>query len=135
MKIVHLQSSDKVIFDLEISIAKRSGLIKRMIENLGEDNLNEYLPLSKVESHILGKVIVFVMHHKDSPIPDNAKEVEMTEWDKQFLKVDIQTLVALINAADFLDMKDLLGLGCIKMRSYLKGNPEKMETAFSNLTI
>ncbi|XP_014231092.1 S-phase kinase-associated protein 1-like [Trichogramma pretiosum] len=135
MKIVHLESSDEVIFDLDLSIAKRSGLIKTMIEHLGEDNLNENLPLSKIKSNILGMVIEFVMHHKDSPIPDNAKEVEMTEWDKNFLKVDMETLVDLINAANFLDMKDLLGLACIQMRSLLTGTPENVQINLSKLTI
>ncbi|KAL7305566.1 hypothetical protein TKK_0002299 [Trichogramma kaykai] len=131
MEIVHLQSSDEVIFDVELSIAKRSGLIKTMIEHLGEDNLNEYLPLSKIKSNTLEMVIEFAMYHKDSPIPDNVKEVEMTEWDENFLKVDMQTLVDLINAANFLEMKDLLGLACTKMRSYLIGSPENIHIPFS----
>ncbi|KAL7303532.1 hypothetical protein TKK_0003695 [Trichogramma kaykai] len=106
--ILHLQSSDKVVFDVELAIAKRSMMIKAMIETLGEDNFDEVLPLPQIKSDILGKVIEFITHHKNDPMPNGNEKPEMTEWDEKFLKVDLDTLVGLMNAANFLDIKDLL---------------------------
>ncbi|KAL7306974.1 hypothetical protein TKK_0000726 [Trichogramma kaykai] len=113
MPILHLQSCDKVVFDVELAIAKRSIMLKTMIESLGEDELDEVLPLPDIKSHILEKVIEFATHHKNDPMPkeDGTNErTRMTEWDQKFLEVDINTLFGLTLAANYLDMKDLLDL-------------------------
>ncbi|XP_023314793.1 S-phase kinase-associated protein 1-like [Trichogramma pretiosum] len=111
--ILHLQSSDGVVFDVELAIAKRSYMVKTMIESLGEDSLDEVLPLPDIKSDILGKVIEFATHHKNDPMPNQYgknEKTRMTEWDQTFLEVDLDTLFELTRAANYLDMKDLLDL-------------------------
>ncbi|CAB0036169.1 unnamed protein product [Trichogramma brassicae] len=128
--IIHLKSSDGVIFDLDLSIAKRSGMIKTMIESLGEDYLDEALPLIKIKSNVLKKVIEFATHYKNTPIKEDGESRQITEWDKNFLKLDMPILVELVNAANFLDMEDLLHLACRKMRSLINGSPENIWNTF-----
>ncbi|KAL7305565.1 hypothetical protein TKK_0002298 [Trichogramma kaykai] len=108
-KILHLQSSDGVIFDVELAIAKRSGIIDAMIENLGEHDLEDALPLTQIDSDILEMVIKFATHHKDTPLEvgDESRR-QMTEWDKEFFKVDLRTLLELTRVANYLDMEDSL---------------------------
>ncbi|XP_023313409.1 E3 ubiquitin ligase complex SCF subunit sconC-like, partial [Trichogramma pretiosum] len=80
--LLHLQCSDGVVLDVELAIAKRSYMIKTMIESLGEDELDEVLPLMKIKSDTLKKVIEFATHHKNDPIPkgDGTDEKpQMTE--------------------------------------------------------
>ncbi|XP_014231511.1 S-phase kinase-associated protein 1-like [Trichogramma pretiosum] len=111
--ILHLQSSDGVVFDVELAIAKRSMMIRTMIESLGEDSLDEVLPLTKIKSDTLKKVIEFATHHKNDPMPKEYgtdERTRMTEWDRTFLEVDLGTLFSLARAANYLDMKDLLDL-------------------------
>ncbi|XP_023313407.1 S-phase kinase-associated protein 1-like [Trichogramma pretiosum] len=111
--ILHLQSSDEVVFDVELAIAKRSIMIKTLVESLGEDNLDEVLSLPYLKSDILGKVIEFATHHKNDPMPNEYgknEKTRMTEWDQTFLEVDLDTLFKLTLAANYLDMKDLLDL-------------------------
>ncbi|XP_023319075.1 S-phase kinase-associated protein 1-like [Trichogramma pretiosum] len=111
--ILHLQSSDGVIFDVELAIAQRSIMIKTMTESLGEDELKEVLPLPIIKSDTLKKVIEFATHHKNDPMPEEDVEkvnIRMTEWDQKFLEVDFKTLFDLIDAANYLCMTDLLEL-------------------------
>ncbi|XP_023315996.1 S-phase kinase-associated protein 1-like [Trichogramma pretiosum] len=111
--ILHLQSSDGVVFDVELAIAKRSYMVKTMVESLGEEELDEVLTLKNIKSDTLEKVIEFATHHKNDPMPkgDGTDEKpQMTEWDQTFLKVDLDTLFELTLAANYLDMKDLLDL-------------------------
>ncbi|XP_023313281.1 E3 ubiquitin ligase complex SCF subunit sconC-like [Trichogramma pretiosum] len=84
-----------------------------MVESLGENELDEVLTLKNIKSDTLEKVIEFATHHKNDPMPkgDGTDEKpQMTEWDRTFLKVDLDTLFELTLAANYLDMKDLLDL-------------------------
>ncbi|KAL7305063.1 hypothetical protein TKK_0002843 [Trichogramma kaykai] len=130
MTILQLKSSDGVAFDVELAIAKRSVVIRTMIESLGEDNLDVPLPLTNIKSDILEKVIEFATHHKNDPMPgedqkEDLDKMTMTEWDKQFLTAEMNTLCEYILAANYLDMKDLLTLASAEVASRLKGqNPD-----------
>ncbi|XP_014230239.2 S-phase kinase-associated protein 1-like [Trichogramma pretiosum] len=88
-------------------------MVKTMIESLGDEELDEVLPLKNVKSDTLEKVIEFATHHKNDPMPkeDGTDEkTQMTEWDPTSLKVELDPLFELTLAANYLDMKDLLDL-------------------------
>lgn len=71
-------------------------------------------------------VIDYATHHKDdSPIvlSDDTKPKtsdDIDEWDKEFMNVDQGTLFELILAANYLDIRSLLDLGC-KVIGWLAG--------------
>ena len=99
MQTIKLQSSDQEIFDVDISVAKCSGTIKTMLEDLGlEDGEEEIVPLPNVNSAILRKVIQWATYHKDDPQAaedDENKEKrtdDITSWDADFLKVFIEEI-------------------------------------------
>uniref|UniRef100_A0ABD2XUS2 SKP1 component POZ domain-containing protein n=1 Tax=Trichogramma kaykai TaxID=54128 RepID=A0ABD2XUS2_9HYME len=151
MSIIRLKSNDGVIFEVELAIAKRSSVIHEMLESLGDEDLEEPLVLSEVNSDILKMVIEFASHHKNDPMPDknNKQDKEknrktkrlhrriesldrISDWDKEFLKIDIDTLFDLIKAANFLNMTDLLQLACKKASTLAIGtNPHQI---FKNYT-
>ncbi|XP_014231094.1 S-phase kinase-associated protein 1-like isoform X2 [Trichogramma pretiosum] len=86
-------------------------MIKAMIENLGLQDLEEEeaLPLTQIKSDILEMVIKFATHHKNTQLEEEGESRrQMTEWDKEFFKVDLRTLLELIRVANYLDMEDLL---------------------------
>ena len=112
MAIIKLQSSEGEVFDTDVNIAKCSGTIKTMLEDLGmEDGEDEIVPLPNVNSAILKKVIQWATYHKDDPQAldeDENKEKrtdDISSWDADFLKVDQGTLFELILAANYLDIK------------------------------
>merc|ERR1712178_193565 len=59
-------------------------------------------------------------------------EVEKNAWDKEFVKVDDETLFNLIPAANYLDIKSLLDLTCKTVADEIKGKtPEEIRIRFN----
>ncbi|KFB39175.1 S-phase kinase-associated protein 1-like [Anopheles ziemanni] len=139
MPTIKLQSSDGEVFDTDVQIAKCSGTIKTMLEDLGMDEGDdEVVPLPNVNSAILRKVLQWATFHKDDPIPvedDDSKEKrtdDISSWDADFLKVDQGTLFELILAANYLDIKGLLDVTCKTVANMIKGKtPEEIRKTFN----
>jgi S-phase kinase-associated protein 1 len=111
---VFLTSSDGKLFTVEENVAFQSELIKNMLEDLGESDPSSPIPLLNVDSIILEKVIEYADHHKDNVVDK--------KWDTIFTEsVDKNTLFGIILAANFLDMKNLLDIGCQTVADMIKG--------------
>ncbi|EGF79598.1 hypothetical protein BATDEDRAFT_20074 [Batrachochytrium dendrobatidis JAM81] len=125
---VRLSSSDGQEFTVVKEIACQSVLIKNMLEDLGDDE-DAAIPLPNVAGTVLAKVIDYATHHKDdaplSPEDENKNitksSEDIDEWDKEFINVDQGTLFEIILAANYLDMKGLLDLGCKTVANMIKG--------------
>ena len=61
---VHLVSGEGETFDVPLSVAKMSELVKTMITDDQDDEEVQEIPLPNVKSSILAKVIVFARHYK-----------------------------------------------------------------------
>lgn len=142
MPIIKMQSSDGEVFDTELQVAKCSGTIKTMLEDLGiagGDGEEDVIPLPNVNSAILRKVLQWANYHKDDPVPatdeDETKEKrtdDISSWDADFLKVDQGTLFEIILAANYLDIKGLLDVSCKTVANMIKGkNPEEIRKTFN----
>jgi len=143
MQCIKLQSSDNEIFETDIAVAKCSGTIRTMLEDLGIDEANsedEVVPLPNVNSAILRKVIQFCTYHKDDPVPSSTDDDEnkekrtddITSWDADFLKVDQGTLFELILAANYLDIRSLLDVTCKTVANMIKGKtPDEIRKTFN----
>ena len=46
---------------------------------------------------------------------------EITDWDREYINVDQGTLFEIILAANYLDLKGLLDLGCKTVANMIKG--------------
>lgn len=77
------------------------------------------------------KVIEYCKYHhkaEQESLPDDEKNV----WDKDFVKVDDETLFNLILAANYLDIKTLLDLTCKTVADEIKGKtPEEIRIRFN----
>lgn len=133
---VKLTSADGQEFTVTKEVANMSVLIKNMLEDFGEET-DTPIPLPNVSGQILAKgkfkniftlkVIEYATHHKDDP-PLPAEEDlkvkssdDIEDWDREFTNVDQGTLFELILAANYLDMKGLLDLGCKTVANMIKG--------------
>lgn len=134
-----LSTSDNEVFTVERDVAERSVLIKQMLDDLGDSDVP--IPLPNVTSNVLKKVCFFVTilrgdcvdadprthgqvldycsHHRADPPPpaDEAEEsrkrtTEISDWDSKFIQVDQEMLFEIILAANYLDIKPLLDVGC-----------------------
>ncbi|TPX33082.1 hypothetical protein SmJEL517_g03928 [Synchytrium microbalum] len=110
---VKLTSSDGQEFAVPKEVACQSVLIKNMLEDIGESDD--------------APIIDYATQHKDDPPlppeeemkPKSSDDIE--DWDREFMNVDQGTLFELILAANYLDMKNLLDLGCKTVANMIKG--------------
>ncbi|CAB4374752.1 unnamed protein product [Rhizophagus irregularis] len=120
-KKVTLKSCDDVEFKVEIPVASRSILLKNMIEDVGETD--QSIPLPNVNEKVLKKVLEWCQHHVNDPQPTNddddsrRRNTEIDDWDQRFLNVEQDMLFEIILAANYLDIKPLLDIGCKTRKS------------------
>ena len=125
---VKLKSKQEEIFEVEKEVACRSITVKNMVEDTG---LDAPVPLPMVDSKILIKVIEYCKYHHKAEC-ESLPEDEKTVWDKDFVKVDDETLFNLILAANYLDIKPLLDLTCKTVADEIKGKtPEEIRIRFN----
>ena len=125
---VKLKSKQEELFEVETKTAFRSITIKNMVEDTG---LDICVPVPMVDSAILVRVIEYLKYHQKAE-ESTTPEDEQTVWDKDYIKVDDETLFNLILAANYLDIKPLLDLTCKAVADEIKGKtPEQIRTRFN----
>ncbi|XP_017138711.1 S-phase kinase-associated protein 1-like [Drosophila miranda] len=138
MPTIKLQSSNGEDFDVDVRFLKCSGIIKGLLEDGDkEDKKKEPLVLLNVNSDILRLVLIWAEYHKDDPEPpeDEAAFERSTDdiipWDNEFLKVEQSTLVELMLAANYMDIKGLMHLIAKHLANMIKGKiPEQIRQTF-----
>lgn len=128
---IKLTSKDKKEFTVETKFAVIATLVKTTLQ---QDKTATEVRIPGVLSSSLALVIEYMNHHKGTeppiiPKPLRSKEMKQVcsdPWDAQYIdKIgDVrQDLYDLILAANYLDIKSLLHLGCAKVASLIKGQP------------
>lgn len=128
---IKLVSKDKKEFVLEKKHSLISTLVKTTLE---QDTTATEVPLPGVGSETLTRIVEYMNHHKGTeppiiPKPLRSKDMKVVcsdPWDAKFIDeiADIrQDLYDLILAANYMDVKSLLHLGCAKVASLIKGQP------------
>lgn len=143
---VKLQSSDGVVFDVDIDVAEMSVTIRDVLKNVRSvEAAEEGVPLPKVHSTILSKVLEWAAHHRhDPPTPEEDEETDewmgQTErfedyvslWDEEFLNVDQATFFAIIEAANYLNVQGLFKMTCKVFASMIGGKtPQHLRKLFN----
>ncbi|KAJ2474729.1 hypothetical protein GGH95_004568 [Coemansia sp. RSA 1836] len=134
---VVLQSSDGKDFTVDIAVAKQSKLISNLIEDIGESD--EPIPLPNVASKVLEKVIEYCEYHVDDPplIPDDLDEIpkrsdDIEPRDENFMKVDQELMFEILLAANYMDIKPLLELGCKTVANMIRNKTaQEIRTMFN----
>nr|XP_043628805.1 SKP1-like protein 1B [Erigeron canadensis] len=131
-----LKSSEGEIFEVEERVAMEFSIIKDMF---GEDCSGITLPLSNVPSNILSKVIHYCKKHVEFQSKSNDDDVasgddddDLKSFDSEFVKVDKHTLLDLIQAANYLNIKSLLDLTCNTVSDLIKGKTPREILNFFN---
>lgn len=127
MSKVVLVASDQGKFEVEEIVARKSQLLKNMIEDTG---VEEEIYLPNVKSNPLKKIIEFCEHYRNNdppeiekPLPKNSLKELVDPWDEQFINIPSQEeLLELLLASNYLDIKSLIELCCAKVATMIKGN-------------
>lgn len=96
-------------------------------------------PTRQVSEAVLRKVLEWCTHHKNDPTPttdDDAdsrkKTTDIEDWDQKFMQVDQEMLFEIILAANYMDIKALLDVGCKTVANMIKGkSPEEIRKTFN----
>ncbi|MCJ1225366.1 hypothetical protein MMC12_002015 [Toensbergia leucococca] len=136
---ITLASSDHVEITVDRDVAERSILIKNMMEDVGDEATTDAIPIPNVNEAVLRKVIEWCEHHKADPPATNdddsdsrKKTTDIEEWDQKFMQVDQEMLFEIILAANYLDIKALLDVGCKTVANMIKGkSPEEIRKTFN----
>mmetsp|Transcript_26119 Transcript_26119/g.62938 ORF Transcript_26119/g.62938 Transcript_26119/m.62938 type:complete len:177 (+) Transcript_26119:79-609(+) len=132
-EMVTLKSKDNQTIEVNKKYAFISQVIKTSLENDSDDT--KVLPIMGVEMETLKHIVDYMNHHKGSEPPIIEKPLrnkKMSEnvkdkWDAPFIDgiadKSKQNLYSLILAANYMDIKALLHLGCAKVASLIKGQP------------
>lgn len=119
-KMVMLLSSDGESFQVEEAVAVQSQTIAHMIE---DDCVANGVPIANVTGVILSKVIEYCKKHVVSDSPTEESKDELKKSDAEFMKALEQssTLFDVMLAANYLNIKDLLDLGCQTVADMITG--------------
>ncbi|KAF5729521.1 SKP1-like protein 1B-like [Tripterygium wilfordii] len=124
-KKITLVSSDGEVFEVEEAVVMEAAAIKRMIE---DDCADGKIPLPNVKSKTLSKILEYCMKHAE----DKDAAGNLKSFDSDFMKVDTNTLYDLLMAANYLEIKKLLGLCCQTVTDMIKGKtPEQIRETFN----
>ncbi|ESK89871.1 scf complex subunit skp1 [Moniliophthora roreri MCA 2997] len=133
---VLLITSDNEQFTADKEVVNRFGIFG------GDFDSDQPIPLPNVSSSILKKVLEYCEHHRGEPLPaadsdqsqdDTRKRTtDISEWDQKFITVDQEMLFEIILAANYLDIKSLLDIGCKTVANMIKGKtPEEIRKLFN----
>ncbi|KAL4621519.1 SKP1-like protein 1A [Castanea sativa] len=120
-----LKSSDGKIFEVEEHVAVLSETIKSLVE---DGCANNVIPLPNVDSKTLELVLDWCKNH----VGMKLDKENLKEYEDQFVEVDQAVLYDLLMAANYLNIKDLLERGCLKVADMIKGKkPEQIRKTFN----
>ncbi|CAK5274099.1 unnamed protein product [Mycena citricolor] len=109
-----------------------------MLEDVGESD--QPIPLPNVSSSVLKKSTASTTRASPSPRlnPSRLRTIrgngttDISEWDQKFINVDQEMLFEIILAANYLDIKPLLDVGCKTVANMIKGKtPEEIRKLFN----
>ncbi|CAO2649536.1 Nn.00g069210.m01.CDS01 [Neocucurbitaria sp. VM-36] len=137
-KKIKVTTSDGANLETDRDIAERSILIKNLLEDLGGDN-EEAIPIPNVNEAVMKKVLEWCEHHRADPpasqdddSDSRKKSTDIDEWDQKFMQVDQEMLFEIILAANYLDIKALLDVGCKTVANMIKGkSPDEIRKTFN----
>jgi len=117
-----------VVLAMSKEAAKLANLIHEMAE---EDSENDEIPLPNVDEKMLKKVIEFCEEYVKNPLPKidkplksaNISECVKDGWYLKFIDMEPDDACKLVVAANYMDVKPLLELACVRIACWIKDKP------------
>ena len=123
--VIKITTKDAKTIELSKKAASKSSIIKGMIEDYPDNN---EFPLNNLDSTVLEKVKEYLVHYQDIepeqieiPLKSNNFKECVNEWDYNYLGENIDLIIELVNASNYLDIKPLYELSSAKLGSKIKG--------------
>ncbi|KAH7692359.1 S-phase kinase-associated protein 1 [Dioscorea alata] len=120
-KKVNLISYDGKLFEVGLDLVKQSGILAECVK-IHEGDDPPTIPVN-VRSDILRKIINYWATHVQDEPESVRKKNEL--WDAEFVKMDDSVLLAVIQAAHYLEITNLEDLACQRVADMIKCKPEE----------
>jgi len=126
----------------EFPISREDAMMCNLVKSILEgDQEVSRIEIKKVQADILEMVVRYLAHHKGKVPAEIAKPIRSVkmekivedEWDAKFINaLPKKTIFQVILAANYMDIKSLLHLGCAKIATLIKGkSPEEIKKILS----
>ena len=120
-KIRKIKSKDGQIFEVEEKCLEMSKVLKGLADDF--QNVEDELPTNEVDGKNLAKIIDYLKQHKDEPpkeipkpLPSADLKPLLSKWDYDFIMpLSLEECVDLVNAANFLDINELVNLASARL--------------------
>jgi len=108
MSLFKLQSSDGETIKVNGDIVKQMLTIQTMIDDLGDQDDDELIPIPAVNIEVLKMIIRWIERHKDETEKEN-----LALWQNDFFDdLSVTMIMNIILGADYLNVKSLLNESC-----------------------
>lgn len=135
---VTIKTSDGKILKMPKKHAEMSSILKDLMGDI--DDLNDTpIPLFNVTEVVMEKVKLFCAEFIDKPIPESFIEQfreefafgknGLTEWMQEFVAVPVETLFAMLTAANYLDLKQMVDITAKRCADIITELTEKDDKA------
>ena len=117
------KSEDEQKFEIEVESLKLSKFLNDLIIDFPDEN--DEITINEVNGKNLKLITDFLNHYKDGnikeipkPLPSGDLQLYLDEWDYNFIKpLSLEECIDLLNAAQALDINDLINLVSAKIAS------------------
>ena len=133
-----LKSEDNQIFEIETDSLKLSNFLSNLILDFPDDE--DEIPINEVDGKNLKLIIDYLNHYKNEkiveipkPLPSGDLKQYLSDWDYNYINpLSLEESIDLLNAAQILDINDLINLVSAKISSeMLIGTVEEVIDKFS----
>lgn len=151
-QVVDIVNGSFGIFEIGLEALKTSKTLWQMVEDLGGVGAIQelgQLPVQNATDFTLSKFVEYatwlseqpaspVVEKKEDEEPKEGEEeadkkaFELTDWEKEFCNVETKNLFALIQFANYLDIKRMLDATCKTVAEMIQGKtPEQIRQTFN----
>jgi len=126
---VLLETRDGRIIRARMDLLERS-LVMGEMSRVGKDSKDEdfVIPVHGIHSSVLLKILLWTQYHKghnepawvskNEPLSAENIDIQTSDWDKEFLRVDIEHVWDLMEGSNYLDIPWLYKLCAQKLAFY-----------------
>ena len=133
-----LKSDDNQIFEIETESLKLSTFLSNLILDFPDEE--DEIPINGVNGKYLKLIVDFLNHYKTEeikeipkPLPTGDLSLYIPQWDYNYINnLSLEETIELLNAAQILDINDLINLASAKIGSeMLNGTVEEVLDKFT----
>ena len=118
---VQLFTGDGSVFFVDEEVAKQSETIAHIIEDMGTE---DPVPIPNVDSDTLKLIIQFCEFYSNHHVEEEDKE-----FDSVFFDMDINKIILVLSAANFLNISRLLKKASMAVANLIRGrSPKELRT-------